>query len=148
MRAYFGIGLPNALDEERVGSEERAVDVVVPRADVVDAALGRADAVLQDTVADDQLAVVAVDAVDFRRIEKVGKYGVDDRNEDESEQNFPQQPVGAQPERSVYRLVRKRFGLAGECLDVGSPDKSFHDLKNCFDSCKFSVICIILQPER
>ena len=143
----IGIGLPYAFYGERIGSEERTVDIVVARADVVDAASGRPDAVLQNAIADDQFAVVAVDAIDFGRIEEIGEDRIDDRYEDESQQNLAQQFVRSQPERRGHRLVCKRIGFVGEGFDGGFPGKSFHGLKNCFDSCKFSVNCVILQPE-
>ena len=97
-----------------------------PHADVVEGTLSGAYAVLEDAVADDQFAVVAVDAVDFGGIEEVGEEHVDDRHDDESDQDLAEQAVGAQPEGGGCGLVQQRLGRIGEALDVGFPDKTVH----------------------
>ena len=150
-----GVGLPDARQRERVGREERTVDVVVAVAHGVDPPLGRADALLQDAVADDQLAVVAVDTVDLRRVEEVGEEDVGDRDEDESDEDFADQAIGAQPERGAHdlacqhlRLVREHLCLVceapgGGCLLILRHRWNFLSRQWC----KFSFNCVILQPE-
>ena len=112
----IGVGLPHARDRERVGREERAVDVVVAVAYFVDALLGGADAVLENAVFDHRLAVVAQDAVHLGRVEEVGEEDVGDRHEDESDQDLADQTVGAEPERGRHHAVRENLRLVCQLL--------------------------------
>lgn len=132
-----GVGFGDALDGERVGGEERAVDVVVAFVDFVDLALCRADSVLENAVAEHQFAVGARDAVHLGRIEEVGEEHVGDGDEDESDEHLAQQPVGPQPEggrhhlaRNDLRLMRKELRLVCEGLGIEYLLFSCHDLKN------------------
>ena len=107
-------------------------------ADFVHFPLRRADAVLQDAVADDDFAVVAQDAVHLGRVEEVGEEDVGDRDENESDEDFADQPVGPQTERrrddfarERRRLVRERLRFAGEALRAESLLFLLHRGKNC-----------------
>ncbi len=112
-----GIGHGGAVRRGAVGGEERTVDVVVAVADLLHAGPGRADALLQDAVAELQLAVFAVDAVHLRGVEKRGEDEVGQRHDDESRDDAAQQPVRAQAEgdagrlRGLGRPLRPRRGL-------------------------------------
>ena len=115
----IGVWVPDAGDRERIGGEERAVDVIVAMADLVDALLGGADAVLQDAVSDFGLAVVAQDAVHLGGVEEVGEEHVGDRHEDESDEDFPDQAVGFEPERGRYDVAREDLCLVREFAGSG-----------------------------
>ncbi len=126
------VGLPHLGDRERIGGEERTVDVVVAVADLVEPALRRADAVLQDAVFDNQLAVVAVDAVHLRRVEEIGEDDVGDRYEDEPHQNLADEAVGPQPERRGDHLARQCFGFVREPLYIRLRGVGSHTEKTRF----------------
>ena len=104
---FAGVFRVDAVERERVGREERAVDRLVAVADLGDLALGGLQPVLHDAVLHHQLAVRTVDAVHLRRIEEIGKEDVGHRDEDESDEYFAQQAVGTQPERSRDNFVGK-----------------------------------------
>ena len=125
-----GVGLPHAVDRHRVGREERAVDVVVAVADFVHAPLRGAYAVLQDAVLDDQVAVVADDAVHLGGVEEVREEHVGDRDEDEADQYFPDQAVGAQAERRRDHVARQRLRFLCQRLRVESLPFLLHCGKN------------------
>ena len=124
------IGVPDPGDRERIGGEERAVDVVVAEADLVELLLRRADAVLQDPVLDHRLAVLAQDAVHLGRVEEVREDDIGDRDEDEAQDDLADQPVCLQLEghrhdvvRQCLSLVRELFGACPNC--VGSESVRF-----------------------
>ena len=149
-----GVGLPHARNRERVGREERPVDIAVAVADFIDTPLGGADAVLEDAVFDDRLAVVAQDAVHLGGVEEIGEDDVGDRHEDEPDQDFANQAVGAQPERGRHHVVREDLRFVRQLPRTGpqrpgieSVSFLLHRGKNSLIRCKFSLKCVILQPE-
>ena len=120
----------------------------------IDPLLGAADAVLEDAVLDDRFAVVAQDAVHLGRVEEIREDDVGDRDEDETDQNLADQTVGAQLERGRHHIARECLRFVRQLPRAG-PQRpgiesvSFlpHRGKNSLIRCKFSLKCVILQPE-
>ena len=116
-------------------------------ADFVEPPLRRADAVLQDAVAHHQFLVVAVDAQHLGREEEIGKQHVGDRDQDETDEDFADQAVGAQAERYGHHLLRGRDDLVGKLVQIECGFLVSHRKKLPRIGCEINVNYVILQPD-
>ena len=106
-----GVGRVDAVHAQRVDAEQRAVDPVVPVAQLVEFGGRRSDFVAEHFVLEHQFVVSLADTIHFRSIEKEREQQVGDRGQNESDQYFPQDAVEPDAQRDGDHLVGQRLRI-------------------------------------
>ena len=96
---------------EGIGSEERSVNADVPLVHGIQTLCVFADTVVEQGVPQQQLLILACDAVHFWSMEDEREKKIDDTYRDDYHQSFPQQAVYAQTERFAHLFVCQRLRI-------------------------------------